>query len=152
MSSCSPKNLIIGTLAFTLGITVSATSLPAQSGRESKFFCREQGRLLGDDEFLEIAFGYEASKDDFPEQLRSLGISGIRELDPGCCVVLREDNPFLENRSRIERWLFDPWVLVLIDWDLKNSHVPPRDANYGMTICGEIVDPGSPRWSLGDGG
>ena len=111
----------------------------AQDAYDPKFYCDEQDRFLTDAEFLEIAFVYEVTKRDLPEPFLSLGIDGMREIDPGCCLVLREDNPFLENRSWLGWWLFDPYVFVMIGWDLDPNHGANNATQYDISICGEIT-------------
>ena len=108
---------------------------------EEDFTCRDEGRLLTDAEFLEIAFNYEVSENDLPEPYLSLGIDGIMEIDPGCCAVMLENNPFNEPRDALSRLLFDPTVLVLIGWDLDPNHGPNNSTDYSMTLCGYIIEP-----------
>ena len=117
--------------------------MPKRPIRLRNFFCHREGRFLTDDEFLERAFLYEVHQRNLPEPQRSLGISGVRELDPNCCEVLREDNPFNEPwyRSWISRLLTDPLILVLIDWDMDPNEAGSRygfGTDHTFTICGYL--------------
>ncbi|MBO6924302.1 MAG: hypothetical protein JJ859_19010 [Roseicyclus sp.] len=118
----------------------ASASISQATDPPGEFLCRSEGRFLTDEEFLETAFAYEVRERDLPEPFRSLGIAGLRELDPGCCIVQREDNPFNEPRDWLSRLLFDPQVLVTIGWDadLMRAAGPSAVTNYDFTICGEL--------------
>jgi hypothetical protein len=137
-SKLSHRRMIFVWLLCCLGPSVAAQ----ERTYRDEFFCHSEGRFLTDEEFLEAAFTYEVNERNLPEPFRSLGISGLRELDPGCCSVQREDNPFNEPyfRNWLSQLLFDPSVLVLIAWDADPKRFAPRNAStdYGFTICGEL--------------
>lgn len=127
---------------FLQAISVILLSLGADQALAkeppSNFYCREKDRFLTDLEFLESAFDYEVEERDLPEPYLSLGISGMKKIDPGCCKVRREDNPFYENWSRLARLLFDPPVYVIIGWDLDPNHGANNATKYSMSICGKV--------------
>lgn len=123
--------------AFALGLL---PQIAVADGPPREFFCREAGHFLTDAEFLDSAFAYEVTKKNLPEPFRSLGIRGMKKIDPGCCQVLREDNPFNEHRGWLERLFFDPSVLVIIGWDLDPNHGGNVGTNYDMNICGRVTE------------
>lgn len=127
-------------LCFIGAISLALVPQIALTNSLSKdFFCRAEGRFLTDLEFLENAFNYEVTKEGLQEPFRSLGVQGIREIDPGCCQVLRADNPFNENRTWLDRLLSGPSVWVIIGWDLDPKHGGNNNTNYDMTTCGRII-------------
>lgn len=127
--------------SLAIGVLVSAgTGGALAEDPPSNFYCKEKGRFLTDLEFLESAFAYEVKDRDLPEPYLSLGISGMQKIDPGCCQVLREDNPFYEPWTWLDRLLFDPPVYVLIGWDLDPHRGATNGTKYDMSVCGKVIE------------
>jgi hypothetical protein len=108
--------------------------------------CKDDGRQLTDAELLESAFAYEVNNKDLPEPYLSLGLSGMREIYPGCCFVMRADDPngFTDPNKRgvLSRLFSDPYYFALINWDLSLGRPTSRSTTYQMSLCGRVSDRG----------
>lgn len=122
---------------------IIATPLTVANADES-FACRSNEMALSDDELLNIAFRYEENyaterytlTDDWVE----LGLQGLREANPNCCFVQRENNPYNENRDWWTRLLSQPSILVTIKWDLDSMNLAAPRTRYFLSLCGEVFE------------
>ena len=117
---------------------------------EEDFTCQDEGRRLTDAELLERAFDYEVSERDLPEPYLSLGIDGLKEINPYCCSAMRMDDPegFMDNTNRgfLDRLLTKPYYYVSIKWDVGHDVPVPRRTVYTMSLCGHVTKRWGDRW------
>ncbi|WP_162561619.1 hypothetical protein [Yoonia vestfoldensis] len=105
------------------------------------YYCHKEERYLTDDEFLEQAFQFEVRTRQLPDPFRSMGIEGLRALNPDCCFVEREDYELNQDHQTFwRRLLWREIVSVGISWS-SEADTPwlerPR-TYYHMSTCGVV--------------
>lgn len=88
---------------------------------EEDYTCQDEGRLLTDNELLEKAFAYEVEERDLPEPYVSLGLEGLRETNPGCCLTMRAHEDGYRDpppQGFLSRLISEPYYFAFIDWDV----------------------------------
>lgn len=130
--------------AFLL-FSSNAAILSAQDGgaiasisENEVYICPETGRLLPDEEILDIILNHERSLGRLPQQVIDRNITDLREYRPSCCSVLREDNPYNRYRGWLSHLFESRYILVIVGWDDPAVIVPRTITTYEVSLCGIV--------------
>lgn len=123
-------------------VSLGLTCLLISGCLDDNFSCQEDGRVLTNIELLESAFTYEVNEKGLADLYQTLGLNGLKEANPDCCLVMRmnDEDGFMDAAPLgfFDRLLTKSFFYVFIDWDIDPDQSTHNSTTYEISLCGQI--------------